>query len=334
MTLKTSAPGNVFFFGEHSVVYERPAILAAVNKRTYSEIKKVNGNHISVKSEGYGEIDSNLSSLKEKKYKSYEDYTSQMDPIRDLIGILLEKFNLASGFELEIASEIPHSSGGMSSSTAVLASVLKAISELFQWEVPEEDYFELLYPLQVKIHGGSASGSEITSSSMGGYNEFVLDKSGEETEFNFENLGKQSYNLVIGDSRIEAKTGETVPYVKNGWENHSESYEKAFDEIEQIVKKGKEALIKGKAKEVGQLMDQNQELLRTLGVSHPKLEKMIKEARQSGAYGAKLSGGGKGGIMISLVPEGKENQVAKSIEEAGGKAFTTEVGVAGAKLEG
>lgn len=333
MSIKTSAPGNVFLFGEHSVVYERPAVLAAINKRTYSEIEKRDDRKVKVQSEGYGVIDSSLEELKNKEYDSHEDYEDVMDPLRDLIGIVATENDLDSGFDLKITSEISKDSGGMSSSTAVLCSVLKALSEAFGLEIPQKDYFKIVYPLQVKIHGGKASGSEITSSSMGGYNKFVIDKSREGTDFNFENLGQQSYSLVIGDSGIEAMTGDTVSYVKKGWDNDEDSYEEAFDKIAEIVKEGKEALVSGKAEKVGELINENQIILRILGVSHPKLEKMIQNSLDAGAYGAKLSGGGKGGIMLALVPDGKENQVAQAIEEAGGEAVITEVGVEGARVE-
>ena len=333
MSIKTSAPGNVFFFGEHSVVYERPAVLAAINKRTYSEIEKRSDNRVEVESEGYGEIESSVEELRSKEYESHEDYNDDLDPIKDLIGIVATEFDLDSGFDLKITSEIPKDSGGMSSSTAVLCSVLKALSEAFDLEIPKENYFKLVYPLQVKIHGGSASGSEITSSSMGGYNRFVIDKSEDSAEFNFDSLGKQSYNLVIGDSGVEAMTGDTVPYVKRGWEKDKDSYEESFDQIVNLVNKGEEALVNGEAEKVGELMNENQSVLRIIGVSHPKLEKMIQNALDAGAHGAKLSGGGKGGIMLALVPEGKEDRVAQAIEDAGGEAIITEVGVEGARVE-
>ena len=44
----------------------------------------------------------------------------------------------------------------------------------------------------------------------------------------------------------------------------------------------------------------NHGLLNTLQVSTPELERLIMIARESGALGAKLTGGGGGGAIIAL----------------------------------
>lgn len=332
--VKVSAPGNLFFFGEHSVVYGRPAILAAIDKRTYVRIEENDNESINVSSEGYGEIETVIDSLDSITFESHEDYGHQMDPIMDLIQYFHNNISeFSHGFTAEITSDIPKESGGMSSSTAVLSAFLGALSKLYDANVSKRDYFEHLYPIQVKIHGGSASGSEITSSSMGGYNRFRIDKSADDADFNFENIGKYSYPVVVGDTGIEASTGETVPYVREGWKKDNQSYERIFDEISDIAIKGEKALVDGKIDVVGKLMDKNQDLLKTLGVSHPRLEQMVDVAREHGALGAKLSGGGKGGIMIAICKENNMEDIAEAISEIGRESYISSVGVDGLRQE-
>ena len=48
-------------------------------------------------------------------------------------------------------------------------------------------------------------------------------------------------------------------------------------------------------------MNRNQELLSKIGVSSSILDHLVDTARQAGAVGAKLSGGGVGGNIIALV---------------------------------
>ena len=94
-----------------------------------------------------------------------------------------------------------------------------------------------------------------------------------------------------------------------------------------MEKEAVEAIKKENWKKVGALMNKNQELLEKLTVSGKELEEIIAAARAAGAYGAKLTGTGRGGLVICLTP-GKELQdrVAKAIEKEGYKTIKTVVG--------
>ena len=146
--------------------------------------------------------------------------------------------------------------------------------------------------------------------------------------------GDHPLHLVIGNTRVEAATKATVPYVMAGWEKCPEAYDAVFSRIAQLVDDGQSALEHAQAQRVGALMDANHELLaRELGVSHPKLNRLVDAARQAGAYGAKLSGGGKGGIMVALVSAEAKDRVAEAISDAGGEAFMVQVGASGVRVE-
>jgi mevalonate kinase len=64
-------------------------------------------------------------------------------------------------------------------------------------------------------------------------------------------------------------------------------------------------------------MDENHALLRSMNVSSPELDTLVEAAREGGALGAKMSGGGRGGNMIALVQPGKARGLARSLKEAG-----------------
>ena len=54
---------------------------------------------------------------------------------------------------------------------------------------------------------------------------------------------------------------------------------------------------------LGYIMDEAHEVLSSLAVSSPELDRLVAAARRAGAAGAKLTGGGRGGCMIALVAD-------------------------------
>jgi mevalonate kinase len=68
---------------------------------------------------------------------------------------------------------------------------------------------------------------------------------------------------------------------------------------------------------LGPLMDENHAMLRSMDVSSPELDHLVEAAREGGALGAKMSGGGRGGNMIALAQASKAGAIAKALKNAG-----------------
>ncbi|MCK4550336.1 MAG: hypothetical protein KAT91_00100, partial [Candidatus Aenigmarchaeota archaeon] len=219
---------------------------------------------------------------------------------------------------------------GMSSSTAVFCAILKALSAYASVDIKNEEYFDIIYPHQAKVHGGKASGMEIISSSVGGFN-YLTKKSG---KIQTESLDSSSFPVVIGNTRISAPTALSVKYHIPSMEKRFPDFmKKSFDGIEKICIEAKKYIQKGGISGVGELMNRNQKILSDIKVSHPKLDDCISEAKKAGAYGAKLSGSGWGGICFALCDAKNKKEVALAIERTGCEAIITDIGCAGARLE-
>ena len=82
------------------------------------------------------------------------------------------------------------------------------------------------------------------------------------------------------------------------------------------------ALREGDDEDLGELMYQNHELLRKIGVSHPKLDHLVDVARRAGALGAKLTGAGGGGCVIVLSPSRVvRDRIARVLRREGGTPY-------------
>jgi mevalonate kinase len=92
-------------------------------------------------------------------------------------------------------------------------------------------------------------------------------------------------------------------------------------------------LAKGELKKIGLLMNRNHLLLEEMDVSCPELEELVDIASRSGALGAKLTGTGRGGLMIALVTDETKGRVASAIEKAGFRSEITRIGAKGVRVE-
>jgi mevalonate kinase len=111
-------------------------------------------------------------------------------------------------------------------------------------------------------------------------------------------------------------------------EKESEKYAAAFKKFEELVLKARDALEKGDLETAGALMDENHRLLQEIEVSCKELDELVAIAKENGALGAKVTGGGGGGSMVALTP-GKELQekVAQAMEARGFKVLRTRIGI-------
>jgi mevalonate kinase len=66
-------------------------------------------------------------------------------------------------------------------------------------------------------------------------------------------------------------------------------------------------------------MDASHGVLRKIGVSCAELDTLVTAARKAGAWGAKLSGGGRGGNMIALGSQEKAPALSEALLSAGAR---------------
>ena len=118
-------------------------------------------------------------------------------------------------------------------------------------------------------------------------------------------------------------TATTVSKVREQWKKNTNVFEKIFDEIDALVIQSIQAIQNNDFELLGQLMNLNHGLLNALQVSTPELERLVMVARESGALGAKLTGGGGGGAMIALCDNVSATQEA--IEAEGFETLTFEI---------
>jgi len=190
-------------------------------------------------------------------------------------------------------------------------ATIRALSEHLGHPLPLDRQSALAFEVE-KTHHGTPSGID---NMVVTYDRPIYFRQGKEPEpFS---IGAP-LTLVIGDTGLRSPTSFAVGRVRRRWEQDRGQIEAIFDAIGEIVDQARQAIARGEVARLGLLMDRNQALLKTLGVSSPELEALIEAARQAGAGGAKLSGAGLGGNMIALVEAESAATVARAVRSAGG----------------
>jgi mevalonate kinase len=297
-----TASGKVILFGEHAVVYGRPAIAVPVPDRqaTVRVEAASSGTGILLQAEDLG--------------CHYTLATAPpADALAHIVRLTLSALEMTSSQDLIVAvrSTIPIASG-LGSSAAVSAATVRALAAHFGIALTPDEISELVYQTEI-LHHGTPSGIDNTVVAFEQPVYFV--KGHAPVRFA---VGRPLH-LLIGDTGVSSSTKVVVADVRRRWEAELARYDLIFDAMGRIADRARQALELGDDRLVGQLMDRNQELLREIGVSSPELERLILAAKQAGALGAKLCGAGRGGNMVALATQSTAEGVASGLRRAGAR---------------
>ncbi|MFW9937635.1 MAG: mevalonate kinase [Candidatus Thorarchaeota archaeon] len=296
----------------HFVVYGLPAIASALGSVTTADIKIVEGN-------GWTVNDQRPATPGYKKKK----YNEAMQSVRNVINHL--NINTDSQkLEITFAGDLIAASG-VGASAAQCTSLARALNNTFNLGLDDEKINEAAYEGEKAYHG-TPSGIDNTASTYGGLIWFVKNLQGGKNTMDLLQSQKR-IPLVIANSGITASTAEVVADVRRLKEKNPDKFKKIFNEYIKLANKAKNALIKGDIIITGDLMNQNHKLLQAITVSGEINDELVKIALLSGAIGAKMTGTGRGGLVIALAENEKiQDDIARSIEKAGYDAWKTMIG--------
>jgi mevalonate kinase len=299
MMTTCSAPGKIYFFGEHAVVYGEKAIACAVDLRTQVSVLPARDTII-CSSLGTTGMDN-------EKHPYVSQCIKEMEPY------------IPDGVRIDIASDIPAGSG-LGSSAAVTVAALYALSIRFQTGHNPEEIAAMGHAIERKVQG-TASPTDTFVSTMGGT--FLVPER--------RKLTLPECSLVIGNTGKFSSTGELVENVKNLKEAYPETIIPVIRAIGCLSNYGEPLINCQDYLSLGRLMDVNHGLLDSLGVGSEELSRLVWASRRAGAWGAKTTGAGGGGCMVAITNQ--PDAVAKAIESAGGQALITKATSLGVREE-
>jgi galactokinase len=353
-SIRVSAPGRICLFGEHQDYLGLDVIAAAIDLRiTVAGTPRTDRTFI---------IDlPDLGTREEMLLSGELPYAHKRDYLRSVINVLRRQgTSIRRGWDVVVRGTIPINAGTSSSSALVVAwnkflletagdpraGVPGEIAELgFLTEVAEfrepggkMDHYASAYGGVIRIEFDDPIRVTRYPAPPG---EFVLGNSLEKKDTTG-TLGSVKDRVLRGVRQL----GEILPgfRLRSEW---SPEIDRAIATLDpalrnlirgtfanrDLTRKGVD-LFRGAFDPAvfGGLLVRQQEILReNLGISTPKIDRMIDAALEAGALGAKINGSGGGGCMFAYAP-GRASETAAAVEKAGGQAYIIRVDD-GARLE-
>lgn len=310
--IEATAPGKVILFGEHAVVYGRPALAAPVTQlRARAVLEAGDGPDVGLIAPDLGRA-TTLAAARDT------------NPLAATVRLVERRAGrtLPPGVSVSVSSAIPIASG-LGSGAAIAVAVIRALDAYFALGLSREEVSALAYETE-RLHHGTPSGIDNTVIAFEQPVYFVRQTPANHIE-TFRPA--RPLRLVIADTGVRSATKDVVSDVRRCWEADHDRFEAIFDACGRLAEAGRAALAVGDLASVGRLMNDNHAQLVAMTVSSAALDRLVEAARAAGALGAKLSGAGRGGNLIALVTSESEAAVCDALTAAGAvRLFRSDVG--------
>lgn len=301
----------------YSDLYGGAILNATISLYAYANIEPLNENAIIVRA---------MDRKEEQRFEwnNQLPIDGKLDLLKGVYNRIQKDYGLPlTGFRLSTFVDAPAGSGLGTSSTLVVA-IIGAFVEMLRLPLGEYDIAQLAYDIERKDLGMAGGKQDQYAATFGGVNymEFLAAdqvivnplRIRQEYLFELEN------NLVLyytSTSRESAKIIEKQS--QNVVEKKDKSIE-AMHQLKQQSQRMKEALLKGRINEIGEILDFGFQQKRQMaeGISNPLIEEIYETAKKAGATGGKISGAGGGGFMTFYCPDNTKYTVIDALSNFGG----------------
>jgi D-glycero-alpha-D-manno-heptose-7-phosphate kinase len=301
----------------YSDLYGGAILNATVSLYAYANIEPADHNEVHFEAIDY-----------QSKQVIQKDSPVEMNGILDLHKGVYDRIRkqfqgIPTGFKLSTFVDAPAGSGLGTSSTLVVAMV-GVFAEMLKLPLGEYDIAQLAYEIERKDLNMAGGKQDQYAATFGGVNymEFYDHEKvivnplrvKQQYLFELENNLLLYYTATSRESaRIIAKQSQNVVDKK-------ESSIEAMHQLKQQSQRMKEALLRGRLHEIGEILDFGFEQKRRMaeGISNDRVEDIYSAAKAAGATGGKISGAGGGGFMIFYCPGNSRFRVMEKLNSFGG----------------
>jgi mevalonate kinase len=302
--------GKTILIGDQFVLEGVPAIVSAISYETVATVEKIAG-------EGWT-LEDNRIEVPGYKEKKKEQQARSIDRILEVMNIDVKKQAIKITFGGTLLA-----GSGVGASAASCVSLARALNAEFGLGYSIEEVNRVAWQGEFPYHG-VASGVDNTASTYGGLLLFQLING----QQHFEKIRTpKPFEIVLANSGITANTALLDEVTDQQKKEDLALFSSRMQMITSQAGDMKKALEAGELETVGTIMSNNHKLLVEMQFSHETLDYLCRLALEKGAWGAKVTGGGRGGYMVALTPgERLQETVASAFDKEGYKVIRAVIG--------
>jgi galactokinase/mevalonate kinase-like predicted kinase len=235
---------------------------------------------------------------------------------------MFESAVLERPFHLQATTSVPMQAG-LAGSTAMITAILGAVLRLLEIDLNRYQIAETTRKIEFETMRVTCGFQDQYMAAFGGLN--CMDFRGKDPFSTHEEpvfamveplapfVGELP--IVLANTGVQHHSGSVHHGLRSRWMNGDEPVVSGYLRITELAREGKKALLNGDWECLGQAMNENHAIQRSLGGSGEANEHLIAAALAAGAWGAKLAGAGHGGTILALHPD--PEYVAQKLEKAG-----------------
>lgn len=300
------SPAKLILLGEHFVVHGSRAISAALNIFVEGVL-----------------IDDGMGIIEISYLDHVERYNISKDNvITRFVKFLCQAYDVDSAPSLKIRFNFP-TSAGLGSSASLASLITKLFHKMYRGEEPSK---KVIYTFGSKfeeyVHG-NPSGIDLSTVVEGG---IILFKRGEGVQERIGSFDLDGSQIVVVDSGIRRSTGKLVANVTYNLHSLPEEIRSdVIDLVDSIVLHGWISIRERDKESFAKAMKSNHYLLKYIGVYKPKLDEIVEDFLELGAYAAKVTGAGGGGCVYGLVEKSVASEIESFFRDKGLWVYTPKI---------
>jgi D-glycero-alpha-D-manno-heptose-7-phosphate kinase len=285
---------------------------ATINKYAYASLGERAGNGVAIQSLDYDLV---------AQYDVDEVFRTGGELA--LVRAVLRRFNVDRGVDIFLHSDAPPGSG-LGSSSAMCVAMVGMLKKYLGVNLGKYEVAELAFQIERGDLGIKGGKQDQYGSVFGGFN--LIEFSAEGTLVNPLKLEpyvvrELQYHLMICYTGKTRPSEGLIDYQVERFKQADRGTTEAMHELKRLTLRMKDCLVRGELAKFGELLH---EAFLAKQAMNPRavpesVQKLYEVGRDSGAVGGKILGAGGGGYLLFYCDFRRKHEVARALENAGGK---------------